>query len=491
MICAIVLAASLWGNLEAGPHAAGFTQLERYDASRPYRTARTLDGVPRVGERGRPIKVSVWYPAALTAAEAAAAPLTFGDYADMTAGETRFELHGEGPLFNLQLLNTMTKEQRAQLRSMPSRAIRDARPAAGKFPLILYSLGSTALAHVTPEYLASHGYVVIQSPRAGAFAGFPPDNRDALDLETKLRDVDFLMNVARTELPHADLGNIGAIGFSAGGRWALAAAMKNPDVHAVVSLDSVMLFGDPVTEAWKQMPHFNLESVRVPVLHMVRSQFAKLEDPKMWEGLRYADRTYMLFDDPALDHLDFQSIGYATSLTGLRAELAPKIAANFDAFNRITLAFLDAQLKGRSFTPKDQPGIKVTHLAAQPAPFTAAELMNAVEEDGADAAINAYRRAWKSRNEPPVAEAALNLAGYTLLFSGRAAEGLRLLALNAEACPSSANVYDSLADAYLAVGEKEKAVELAKKAAVLLDADTTLTPERRAAIKGSIEGKLK
>jgi tetratricopeptide (TPR) repeat protein len=117
--------------------------------------------------------------------------------------------------------------------------------------------------------------------------------------------------------------------------------------------------------------------------------------------------------------------------------------------------------------------------------------MNAVEEDGADAAINAYRRAWTSRNEPPGAEAALNLAGYTLLFGGRAAEGLKLLALNAEAFPNSANVYDSLADAYLAVGEKEKAVELAKKAAVLLEADTTLTPERRAAIKGSIEAKLK
>ncbi len=340
---------------------------------------------------------------------------------------------------------------------MPSRAVREAKPLSGKFPLILYSLGSTALAHVTPEYLASHGYVVIQAPRTGAFAGFPQDNRDALDLETKLRDMDVLLNVARADVPQADLGNIAVLGFSAGGRWALATAMKNPDVRAVVSLDSVMLFNDPVTDAWKRMTHFNLDSVRVPVLHMVRGEFAKQEDPKMWEAMRYADRTYMLFDDPALDHWDFQSIGYAISLAGARPELATKAAANFDAFNRMTLAFLDAHLKGRSFTPKDQPGIKVTHLAAQPAPLTLAEFLGAIDEGGSEAAIESYRRAWKASGTPPMPEAALNNAGYTLLFTGRAPEGLKLLALNTEAFPNSANVYDSLADAYAAIGDREKA----------------------------------
>src|SRR5215212_7977840 len=147
MLGAIVLAATLWGN---------------------------LDGAPRSGERARPIRVSVWYPAAASDA----APLTFGDYADMAAGETRFgpltdeqKRRGEDALFSAPLLNTVTREQRARLRTMRSRAVRDAKPAAGRFPLILYSLGSAALAHVTPEYLASHGYVVVQAPRAGASAG--------------------------------------------------------------------------------------------------------------------------------------------------------------------------------------------------------------------------------------------------------------------------------------------------------------------------------
>ena len=84
MLGAIVLAATLWGNLEPGPHAVGFQHIERYDASRPYRSARSLDGTPRSGERARPINLYIWYPAE----SSNATPLTFGDYVDLVAYET-------------------------------------------------------------------------------------------------------------------------------------------------------------------------------------------------------------------------------------------------------------------------------------------------------------------------------------------------------------------------------------------------------------------
>ena len=479
----LLLAVALWGNLEAGPHAVGFTQLERYDSSRVHRTARDLAGKPRSGVRSRPIKVSIWYPAVASSAK----PMTFGDYVDLVGGETTFgpltpeqKRIGEETFFALPVLNTMTREQRDRVRVLPSRAVRDAKPEPGRFPLVLYSLGSAALAHVTPEFLASHGYVVVQSPRVGASAGLPPDNRDALDLETKLRDVDFLINVMR-EFPSADTTNMAAIGFSAGGRWALAAAMKNPDVHAVVSLDSVMLFSDAVTVAWRRMPHFDLDAVRIPVLHMQRTEFAKQDDPAMWDALRYADRTYVVFDDPALIHFDFQSIGLVTSLSGLRSQQDASIRSTFHRLHNETLAFLDAHLRGK---PSRQVA-GARHTPAQSAPITAAAFLNAVAEDGVDAAIAAYPRT------RPLPEAVLNTAGYTLLFGGNAKDGLRLLALNVEVYASSANAWDSLADAYVAIGDRAKAVELAKKAAELLETEEGLTAERRAAIKGSIEQKLK
>ncbi|HYI07692.1 MAG TPA: hypothetical protein VEK57_01365 [Thermoanaerobaculia bacterium] len=487
LVLLLLFAVSTHGEeLKPGPYTAGFTQWERYDHARIWRTARTLDGKPRTGERARPVRISIWYPA--QAAEGA--PLTFGDYVGMLGAEARFgtvtpeqQRRAEETLWAFPLVRTLTPEQRGKLRALPSRAYRDAKPVSGKFPVILYSLGSPAVHHGTPEYLASHGYVVVQAPRLGAFAGFPQDNRDALDLETKLRDMDFVLNELGA-WPQADPSNMAAIGFSAGGRWALAAAMKYPDVRAVVSLDSVMLFNDAVTAAWRSMPHFDLEAVRVPVLHLTRTAFAKQDDRKMWEAMRYADRTYVTFEEPSLDHWDFQSLGYEMALVGARGENAGKVAEAYQSWNRQTLAFLDAHLKGKKLE-------RLPDLPAEPAPVSAAAFMNALEEEGTEAAIAAYRAAWKERGIPPVAEAVVNVAGYTLLFGGRGAEGLKLLALNAEAHPSSSNTWDSLADAYLAVGERGKALELTKKASELLDADKGMSEERRAAVRGSIEGKLK
>jgi len=63
--------------------------------------------------------------------------------------------------------------------------------------------------------------------------------------------------------------------------------------------------------------------------------------------------------------------------------------------------------------------------------------------------------------------------------------------LNATAYPNSPNVYDSLADAYLADGQNDRARESAKKVLELLPSDTTDPAPRRDAIKASAEQKLK
>jgi tetratricopeptide (TPR) repeat protein len=248
-----------------------------------------------------------------------------------------------------------------------------------------------------------------------------------------------------------------------------------------------MLYGDPVNAAWRTMPHFNLEAVRAPVLHLTSAAFAKNDDAKMWDALRHADRTTIVYEDPALTHWDFQSLGYATALAGARGADAEKVASAFHSWNRETLAFLDAHLKGGTY----KPSMQATHVAALPAPVGVNDFMNALEEEGADAAIAAYRAAWKTHGEPAVPEAAVNVAGYNLLFGGRPADALKVLTLNAEAWPQSANTLDSLADAYVVTGDRAKALELTKKANELLAKETTLTPERRAAIQGSIDAKLK
>jgi len=491
----LLLAAALlstWGHLEKGPYAVGYKQLDRYDYARPYWMAADLDGKPRTIERARPMRVSVWYPAA-----ASDAPfMTMGDYIDEMGVEDQMvasisdarKRAARVALFAFPVLRGATPEQRAKVNTLTTFAQRNAPVASGKFPLILYSLGSAALAAITPEYLASHGYVVMQMPRLGEFAGMPQDG--ATDTQSKVMDTDFLLQVAH-EIPSADRNVIGAIGFSAGGRWALSEAMRNRDVRAVVSLDSVMLFNDAAGDDWRKLPFYDVNAVRVPLLHMIRRVWVPQQDAKMWESMRYADRTQIVFEDPKLDHFDFQSLGYVMTLAGMRPDAAPSVDEAFHRFNRLTLAFLDQHLGARTSRPQSpavaagDPFVTITHLAATPAPIQLADVMNAIAEGKTEQAL---KLAGKNIDIP---EQTVNLAGYNLLGGGQFADAIRVFQLNVDAHPTSANAYDSLADAYLAAGDKEKAAELARRAEALLATDTTIPAARRQAIQESIRGKLK
>ena len=66
----------LWGRLEPGPYAVGFRQIERFDHSRLYRLPVDLTGQAVEGERSRPLRISIWYPAEPDPHP----PLTLGEY---------------------------------------------------------------------------------------------------------------------------------------------------------------------------------------------------------------------------------------------------------------------------------------------------------------------------------------------------------------------------------------------------------------------------
>ena len=88
-------------------------------------------------------------------------------------------------------------------------------------------------------------------------------------------------------------------------------------------------------------------------------------------------------------------------------------------------------------------------------------------------------------------EGLVNMIGYEHLQDGDNRGAIAIFKLNANAFPKSANVYDSLSDAYLADGQKDLARENAKKALELLSTDTSLSGEYRQGMKENAENKLK
>ena len=492
----------LWGSLEPGPYAVGFQVLERRDPARPFRHPLDLDGKRRNIDVARPLQIGVWYPAA----NSAGATMRLGDYVTLMGAEQDFSRsaeerarRGEAAYFAFDVVRPATPEQRHALLALPTAAHRDAAPAAGRFPVILSSLGSPAVYQASAEHLASQGYVVAILPRLPPTASLVDSSPTRPDYDAKSRDLDFLLaEVGR--LPFADARTVGVTGFSAGGRWAIGEAMRNPEVRAVVSQDSILLFGDDGATQHAGMPYYDPERVRVPVLHMIRREWVPQETSDLWKAMRNSERTRITFEAPALNHLDFASMGYASTLVGLRPEAKEAIAQAFFAWQRATLWFFDAHLKGDADARARVAGMPASlglapaaataeRLAAAPNSFDEQQLAEALVEDF-PRALPLVRTMLAAGGGTPAVERSLNLSGYGLLAIGRAADALALFTLNSETFASSANVWDSLADGYEATGAPAKAVEASRKALELLARDTATPQQRKDAIRQSAEGRL-
>jgi|SRR5581483_5945294 len=114
------------------------------------------------------------------------------------------------------------------------------------------------------------------------------------------------------------------------------------------------------------------------------------------------------------------------------------------------------------------------------------------EPDGIPRAEQMFRQA-RAQGQLPRGfdEAIVNQLGYERIAGNDNRGAIAIFKMNVEAFPSSANVYDSLADAYVANNQPDLAVQFARRALELLDKDPSLTEARREAIRQSADQKLK
>jgi alpha/beta superfamily hydrolase len=134
-----------------------------------------------------------------------------------------------------------------------------------------------------------------------------------------------------------------------------------------------------------------------------------------------------------------------------------------------------------------------------PAPKQPADIPQEVqileELDQAGGAAKVEQKLATARQHDPKAtlfpEQVVNIMGYEHLQAGDVTGAVEIFKLNTLAYPNSPNTYDSLADGYIAAGQKELALESSKRALELLPADATDDKDRREAIRQSSEQKVK
>ncbi len=93
----------------------------------------------------------------------------------------------------------------------------------------------------------------------------------------------------------------------------------------------------------------------------------------------------------------------------------------------------------------------------------------AVRERGVEASIQEFNGSFKTGT---ISEGSINSVGYRLLLQKRFADAIRIFQLNATLHPQSANVFDSLGEAYMDCGDKALAIQFYEKS-LALDPDNS------------------
>ena len=338
----------LWGDLAPGDHGVGFRSFWSLDHGRTY--TRPESGLPASEKFPRPVLVNIWYPAARTDA----APMPHGTYLDIAPSDERLDqLAADLAAYALDVISEeslrapiedLDPEARAPLDALlatPTAAVREAPPAAGAFPLVLYHAGYGSSFEdnaVLCEFLASHGYVVVGSAfLEGDGGSFNIDaERDSEE------DLEYLIRLARETL-RIDWHRVAMVGHSGGAHTAVRFISRTSSpLDAMVSLDTTQDYHSFSDHRWDDMVPGALDSaeeVDIPLMFAAR-QHALF---RMADRLTASRRTYITLAD--LEHNSFISQGvFAAEMT--EDPKAAAVRSGYSELCRAVRLFLDSELMG-------------------------------------------------------------------------------------------------------------------------------------------------
>lgn len=457
---------------EAGPHAVGLRVVQQYDYSRAMDEQADAFGKPVATPPARPIQALVWYPAKRTGA----APMRVADYRQAALSDVDFGV----PAAQLA-------KQRAAWMAGPQKtaydaatmAVRDAAPAAGKYPVLVYAPSFAAPADENLdlcEYLASQGYVVIASRSLGARSVTMTD--DVEGVEAQAADIAFLVNGARS-LPQADLDKVGVVGFSWGGLANVFAAARSSRIKALVSLDGSIRFHPKI---WGAAGYVRPARTAVPMLSL-GAYALPFEELAQKDRLGASYLIGMKYSDVYFGTMHPMQHGHFSSLYGLRfardGEFGDYRRADVEqAYRAVALythRFLDAYLKqddeAMAFirqSPAKQ-GIAPHVMAMRFQPATAAvpseaAFLRAFAAAGHKDAQAIYARMREASADFALSPLNLNDLGYQLLGAKNARGAVELFKLATHIEPKYGNAWDSEGEAWEALGDKAQAIKAYEQA---------------------------
>lgn len=451
-----------------GPYPVGFRVVFQYDYSRTFQEAVDLLGKPNTGELARPVQTLIWYPAQ----KSNNPPIVFGDYLALSVKE----LEPAATKGSIEYLAQLKKGY-GDVATEKTWAVKDASPAPGRFPVVIYAPSFSAAAHENSdmlEYLASNGYIVISSGDVGAHDRGMTADLDGVEAERG--DISFLIGFAHT-LPQADMSHIAVAGFSWGGISNLFAAARDSRIGALISLDgSARYFPKLVADSGYVHP----KEITIPILFFRQGE-TSLEDasrshqfteaPNVLNELTHADlyniHMYWMY------HGDFSSTfqrdpGYWERKRNV--DYSRSVAnESYGWVARYVLNFLNAYFKqdaaAQEFlkrTPVENGAparlFSVDYRPASGFAPTLTAFRAEVGKRGFDHVNDVYT-AFKAANPDfKFDDQKMVSWGFALAWLQHFPEAIAVFKFDTVLFPDAAYIYDNLADAYVKNGQKDLAI---------------------------------
>lgn len=459
-------------SLEYGEYSIGFRHYMSIDSTRTYKRSMDFTNASILRE----IPVSIWYPAIDEINNGS--PMRVLDYMRILKEEEEWEYLPDEHILNW-FYYPNTVENQNHLKEEVS-AVLGANELAGSFPTIIYAPSYQASSienFALCEFLASHGFVVISSPSRGSENRFLNGGTEK-DLEAQARDIEFLVKES-LNLDYVDQNAIATMGFSFGGLSNVLTQIRNGMIKANISLDGSIRYQYPTL---KKSPFFSIEKVNMPFIHMAQKTIPDevMKEDKIDPSL---NKDFIFFDElnqseayslrfNNLTHSYFSTLGVLFQPRDLRQDKSDsEIMESYKWMSHYVLIFLDAYLNdnegSRDFL-KSEPGKNgvpsgiVSIRSKQPInkKFSFEDFNDLALKRGYENLSGLYKSIILKDPSFTLEEGKLNTLGLQLVYHpNKSRYGIVVFLLAVELYPESANLFDSLAEGYLFLGDKKNAIK--------------------------------
>jgi dienelactone hydrolase len=312
------------------------------------------------------------------------------------------------------------------------------------------------------EKLARAGFHVLTVDYRGygesggkPFLDLPPEERRRISTELWPGDLDVAFKYLRAQPGVSDV--IGAGGASCGVNNSIQLARRHPEIKSLVLLSGNSDRAGRQFLGGKSSPPLMIAAADddgnvVQVMEWIEASSGKSEN-------RF---------------VEYKTGGHGSDLFKPHPDLPGEIVAWYEA----TLAGKGTPASTDNRARRSSPRVRLLLLADQSG--GGAKLVET---------LTAERK--KDPKSPVLQEDIVNTVGYEVLQGGDTKSAVAIMRFNVDGHPTSSNAWDSLGDAYLADGQREKAREASQKSLSLVDSDpAAATEDRRKSIRDSAQAKL-